>query len=159
MALNYGLITQKPELEYKFSDGTVERVKDLLVKTFDDTIDFSNAYTIIEVSKEYIARPDLVSFVLYHSDEYADILCKINGISNPFELMEGNVLICPRPEYINRFSKVVKTNMDGLASTSSSLLTRTQTFKKNKDEKRSPNEATVFDHNYMQVGDTNLLIY
>ena len=73
--------------------------------------------------------------------------------------MEGNVLICPRPEYINRFSKVVKTNMDGLASTSSSLLTKAQTFKKNKDEKRSPNEATVFDHNYMQVGDTNLLIY
>lgn len=159
MPLNYGLIKQKPELEYKFSDGTIERVKDLLVKTFDDTIDFSNAYTIVEVSKEYIARPDLISFVLYHSDEYADILCKINGISNPFELMEGNILICPQPEFIDRFTKAVKTNMDGLASTSSSLLNRTQTFKKNKDEKRSPNEATVFDHNYVQVGDTNLLIY
>ena len=131
----------------------------MLVKTFDNTVDFSNAYTIVEVTKEYIARPDLVSFVLYHTDEYADILCKINGISNPFELMEGNILICPREEFINRFSKAVSDNMDGLASTSSSLLTRKQSFKKNKDEKRSPNEATVFDHNYVQVGDTNLLIY
>ena len=159
MPLNYGLITKKPELEYKFSDGTTETVKDLLAKTFDNTVDFSNAYTIVEVTKEYIARPDLVSFVLYHTDEYADILCKINGISNPFELMEGNILICPREEFINRFSKAVSDNMDGLASTSSSLLTRKQSFKKNKGEKRSPNEATVFDHNYVQVGDTNLLIY
>ena len=42
MPLNYGLITKKPELEYKFSDGTTETVKDLLVKTFDNTVDFFN---------------------------------------------------------------------------------------------------------------------
>ena len=52
MPLNYGLITKKPELEYKFSDGTTETVKDLLAKTFDNTVDFSNAYTIVEVTKE-----------------------------------------------------------------------------------------------------------
>ena len=51
MPLNYGLITKKPELEYKFSDGTTETVKDLLAKTFDNTVDFSNAYTIVEVTK------------------------------------------------------------------------------------------------------------
>lgn len=159
MALNYGLIKQKPELNYKFLDGTSQDIKDLLVKTFDDTIDFSNAYTLVEITKEYIARPDLVSFVLYHTDEYADILCKINGISNPFELMEGNILICPTEEYVNRFSRAMKDDMDGLATESSSLIKKTQSFKKNKDEKRSPNEATVFDHNYVPIGDTNLLIY
>ena len=156
--LNYNSLASKPEMS-RMIDGKKVSYKDLLCHTLSDEEPIFEGITFIKVTDDYVARPDLISLAVYGTDQYADILCKINGISNPFELMEGNILICPREEFINRFSKAVSDNMDGLASTSSSLLTKKQSFKKNKDEKRSPNEATVFDHNYVQVGDTNLLIY
>ena len=50
-----------------------------------------------EVEPSQIARPDLLSYDLYGDELYADILCKLNGISNPLELNEGMIIIIPSP--------------------------------------------------------------
>lgn len=160
MALNYGTLEFKPEIEVKLN-GMQVKMKDLLRKTYRDDIDFMESFKVIEVTKEYNGRPDLISQAVYHTDEYADILCKLNGISNPFELCEGNRVICPGEQLINKIADldISQSNLEGLADDTSSLLKKYNNYKKEKNEKRSPNEATVFDHTYLEIPNTNLLIY
>lgn len=158
MSLEYGTLEHKSLVDYKLGKASL-RVQDLLTKTFNDDIDFYSNYTLIEVTKEYIGRPDLISYALYHDDMYADILCKINGVSNPFELNEGMVLVCPSENFINRFNKLENSTLDGFAEDTDTLQKKYKTFKKQKNEKRSPNEATIFDHKYTKIEGTNLLVY
>lgn len=160
MSLNYSLLSSKSKIEYSNNKNTYsEKIIDLLSKTYRDDIDFSEMYSLIEITKEYNARPDLVSLAIYKTDEYADIICKINGISNPFELYEGMILICPNEGVIDKFASLQPSDLDGIADDKSSLLEKYNTFKKNRTEKRSPNEATVFDHSYILIPDTNLMLY
>jgi hypothetical protein len=56
-----------------------------------------------EVEPSQIARPDLLSYDLYGDELYADILCKLNGISNPLELNEGMIIIIPSPDDLDKF--------------------------------------------------------
>lgn len=160
MALNYGILEYKPEIQVKI-DGMQVKMKDLLRKTYRDDIDFMESFKVIEVTKEYNGRPDLISQAIYHTDEYADILCKLNGISNPFELCEGNMIICPGEQLISKIPDldISNSNIEGLADDTSTLLKKYNNYKKEKNEKRSPNEATVFDHTYIAIPDTNLLVY
>lgn len=161
MALSYPLIESKSNINYKSNDesGYSEDVVDLLSKTYNDDIDFSEMYEIVKVTKEYVARPDLVSLAIYKTDCYADIICKINGISNPFELNEGNILICPNINIVGQMAKLTPSSLDGLAEDTQQLVEKYNTFKKNRTEKRSPNEATAFDHTYLEIPNTNLLLY
>ena len=45
------------------------------------------------VTDEYAMRPDLISFAVYGSPNFVDILLKANEISNPFSVDVGDVLI------------------------------------------------------------------
>ena len=92
--LDYKLLERK-QVIHKGTDQYI----DLLSKTFDESV-YSNAIPLI-VNKYYVARPDLISLALYGDDKYADIICKINGISNPFEINEDDVIIAPNIEYFN----------------------------------------------------------
>ncbi len=158
MALDYKTLEYKTEMTKTQSDVSI-KMKDLLKKTFNNNIDISESYTIVEVTKEYNGRPDLISQAIYHTDAYADILCKINGISNPFELMEGNLIICPGEGIIEKIPDVEISSLDALADDKDELMKKFNTYKKTKDEKRSPNEATVFDHSYVEIPNTNLILY
>ena len=91
--LDYKILKNKGKLYKKNSDGTTEEFLDLLTKSCN-SMD-STAGDIIIVNKYYIARPDLISLAVYGDDKYGDIICKINGISNPFELNEGMYLYTP----------------------------------------------------------------
>ena len=65
---------------------------------------------IVEVTEEFICRPDLLSKEVYGSEEYAFIICKLNGISNPLELNRGMLLAIPSPDSLDQF--VVQVNND-----------------------------------------------
>ena len=93
MALNYSILGKKPTAEKNGS-----KFIDLLPQTIDPNVVISG--TLLVVNKYYIARPDLISLAVYGDDRYADIICKINGISNPFELNEDDVLVIPNIETI-----------------------------------------------------------
>lgn len=95
--MNYRILANKPEIEI-VKDGERTEMKDLLAKSFSGSAD--NLGHFVKVNKYYVARPDLLSFALYGTDMYADVICKINGISNPFELNEGMVVLCPLQSFI-----------------------------------------------------------
>jgi len=97
MALNY------PTLEYKnvmYNPNNGEMYLDLLQKTWDEW-PRGGATTPIIVNKYYVARPDLISLDVFGDDRYGDLICKYNGISNPFDLNEGMAILIPPMDWIN----------------------------------------------------------
>ena len=130
--LLYSVINNKGTI---YSDYLNDEIYNLLDMTFalpNNGFDFN----VFDVSAQYIARPDLISKDAYGDSMYADVICKINGISNPFELNEGMKLILPRPEYILDFA-----------------------IPKQRNTKRSPNEAIVGDSRFKIDSTSGVIIY
>lgn len=161
MALDYKLVNAKPTVQFQHDDGTYEKGKDLFTKTYNDELDLNGLCNVIQVTREYIARPDLISFAVYGTDEHADILCKLNGISNPFELNEGMILIIPNQQILPNLTLTESDPYHGFITDESTqtFIEPRSNYKKAKNEKRSPNEATVFDHNYIISDDKKLVYY
>ena len=142
--LDYKLINYKPKI---IKDD--EQYFDLLSKTFNEELTAS--FTPIIVNKYYVARPDLISLALYGDDRYGDIICKINGISNPFELNEDMTLIVPNVEYLNdciinnqKSSSIIED-----PQTDTIQLKDKRNMQKRVDELRSPNQQVLGDSNYI----------
>ena len=134
-----------------------EEMYNLLYMSYKLPKDFK--YQIIKVSREYIARPDLLSKHFYGTVDNADIICKINGISNPFELNENMYLIIPEASDLQFFY-----NTDSLAgelSTDDSLKDDigTLNMQKKKNEPRKANEQIVGDGNFRIDKNNKIVIY
>lgn len=110
-------------------------------------------YNIFEVTEEYVARPDLISYDAYGDEMYTDVICKLNGISNPFELNKGTKLIIPSPEHIMNF--ITKPSANDIES--DEKLNRP--ISKQKNEKRKPNEAIVGDKRFKIDRTSGVIIY
>ena len=113
------------------------------------------------VNKYYVGRPDLVSLALYGDDRYGDIICKINGISNPFELQEDTVLIIPNFEFLNDCLYKDSVASDIIKDDKKEYI---QFIDKNnkqklKNESRSPNEQTIGDSNYIIDKSLGIVFY
>jgi len=69
------------------------------------------------VTQDFQMRPDQLAFQAYSSEEYVGSLMKINGISNPFALEEGDVVVAPTKESIdasfNAREATIKSNEGG----------------------------------------------
>ena len=128
-----------------------DNIIDLQQQTFIIPEQFS--YKVIEVSDGFVGRPDLVSRFCYQNDIYADIICKLNGISNPFELNEGVLLIVPEIAELDKFmyhesatERAEMSNVDGPKP-------------KSKKEKRKANEAVVGDTRFKIDSNNKIIIY
>ena len=150
MALKYINIDKK---NTKLKNG-IEMI-DFLCKTFQIPKDFT--FTLTEITEDYIARPDLVSFALYSTTDYADILCKLNGISNPMELNKGDILICPEINYILSF--YIAENSLYNDSAIDKLNDNIKTSQKRKNEKRKANEQVIGDANFKIDHKNKIIIY
>jgi hypothetical protein len=141
------------------SDYLQEEIYNLLDLTF--LIPSRYNYNIFTVTKDYIARPDLISYDAYGDETFADIICKVNGISNPFELNEGMKLIIPSPENILDFTRRVQKypGEDLYNSTNDSAVTSMQNNVKTKRSKRQANEAVVGDKRFKIDAATGIIIY
>lgn len=74
-------------------DGTV--VRDLTQSMFDlNNLNFVS-YSPYRVPADYVMRPDLISKAVYNNTKYAEIILKFNGISNPFSINEGDLILIP----------------------------------------------------------------
>lgn len=142
--LNYKLLEYKSEININN-----ETYQDLLSKTYDDSSSFRA--TPLVVNKYYVARPDLISLALYGDDKYADILCKINGISNPFELNENDIIIVPNIEYLNDCIYKSRYSSDLIIDSKSETIQKIDknNKQKRKDETRSPNEQIIGESNFV----------
>ena len=99
-----------------------------------------------------MARPDLVSQACYQNDIYADIICKLNGISNPFELAEGMLLVIPELADLDKF-KYRETPAE--ANVSDTNVPKP----KQKKEKRKANESVVGDVRFKIDNNNKIIIY
>lgn len=120
---------------------------------------------IIQVTSEFIGRPDLLSKEVYGSEEYAGIICKVNGISNPIELNKDMLIALPAPDILDKF--VVQESLDevywsdpdkdtpengtsGSTGNKGSVQKNYQlpTPKTSTDKNRRPNEALATDKRF-----------
>lgn len=156
MGLNYKILQYKNIVS---KDG--ETFFDLGSETFDKDLKITGSFII--VNHMYIGRPDLISYAIYGTDEYADIICKINGISNPFELNENDLIFIPSMDYILRCCKVLNdTDSDFVESEDTTLnITIDNSVKnqKNLEERRSSWEQVKGDKNYVLDNTTGLIFY
>ena len=112
-------------------------------------------YELFEVTEKYIARPDLLVTDIYGDSLYSDIICKLNGISNPFELNAGMILVIPSPDCITDF-----TNIPNEKESDSRLLNKdNKPVPKKKNEPRKANEALISDTRFKIDRNNGVVIY
>lgn len=152
--LDYRLINTKPLITVNS-----KTYRDLLTKTIDDEKNW-NANVVI-VNKYYVARPDLISLAIYGDDKYADIICKINGISNPFELNEDDVLLIPNINYLNECLSKQRVPSEIISNPKKDFIQPidVNNKQKKKNELRSPNEQTIGESNYVIDKSLGIVFY
>lgn len=137
-----------------YSDWLQDIVINLNDSTF--TIPATYEYELLQVTEKYIARPDLLSKDIYGDTLYSDLLCKLNGISNPFELNEGMILVIPSPDCIIDFMKTPTIEECDSSINSNSA---NKPIAKNNNEKRKANESVVGDSRFRIDKTKGIVIY
>ena len=133
------------------SDWLDEDVINLNDSTFK--IPQSYQYEIIELDEKYIARPDLLSLDVYGDTIYSDLLCKLNGISNPFEMNKGMLIIVPSPDVIMNFMNIPSIEDSDISNDINKPII------KKKTSKRKANEAIVGDSRFKIDKSRGIVIY
>lgn len=113
-------------------------------------------YEIIEVTEKYVCRPDILSIDIYGDVIYTDLICKLNGISNPFELNKGMLLLIPSPDCIMSFMKTPTTAECDSYLDNESI---NKPIAKTKNSKRKANEAVVGDTRFKIDKTRGIVIY
>ena len=96
----------------KFTRSDGNDVVDLTQPMFElksTTYDSINMY---RVPKEYVMRPDLIAKSVYNDAGYAEVILKYNGISNPFSINEGDLILVPDLNSITAKFKVQSVTSD-----------------------------------------------
>lgn len=147
--MDYQVLENKKDI---VSSINGERIKDLLTLTF--IMPEAARFNMFRVTHEYVARPDLICLAQYGSDDPVDIICKINGISNPFELNEGRVLALPSS------ADLWKYTYDGdTIQQESEPDNNIAPAPKSRIEKRKPNEAVIGDKRFKIDKEHRAVIY
>lgn len=95
-------------------------VWDLTQSSINYDIANMNSRKLYRVSSDLVMRPDLISLYNTGDPQYCGSLMKVNGISNPFAIDEGRILIILSPEVIRRTYERKKQELSGNTSSSSS---------------------------------------
>ena len=153
--LNYRIIENKSTI--KTEDG--DQYIDLLSENLNENAVLSGAPLI--VNKHYVARPDLISLALYGDDRYGDIICKLNGISNPFELNEDMLIYVPSIENAREIAKGSSIESEIISKEENEeIAERTQfPLQKMVSDKRKPNEQIIGDRTYVIDKSLGLVFY
>ena len=147
--MDYEVLNKK-----KLTSNTVvgEDILDLATLTFVDPDSYN--YKIFQVTEEYIARPDLLCIDQYGTDDVTDIICKLNGISNPFELNVGMFVALPEAGLLNLFL-YDNDNIETFTQSSYSNSIKP----KSPTEKRAANEAIIGDKRFSIDKNNRVVIY
>ena len=148
------ILNQKSDI---YSEYLGEPIVNLLDKSF--RIPQEYPATLYYVEEEYTARPDLLSLDLYGDERYADILCKLNGISNPYEMYEGQYMLIPSFASLEKFyiqpSEAWKEPDEKEEPANEPVMP----VLKKKTDKRKPNEAIVGDKRFNIDPISKIVIY
>lgn len=130
-----------------------EKIVNLLDKTF--VMPYTFDYNVVIVTEDFIGRMDLISKKTYGTSKYQDLLCKLNGISNPFELNEGAIVILPDISELDKFYYTEKP--ENLEINTDSIIKKP--VAKGKNEKRKPNEAIIGEKRFKLDPTRKVIIY
>jgi hypothetical protein len=151
--LIYPTLDNKKNIKSDFLEDTI---MDMLVPTF--VIPKNYSYELYQVEEKYIARPDLISYDIYGDTMFGDLICKLNGISNPFELNKDMILVLPSPDSIMDFIYIPSAgDLDdswGVVGTSN-----VDKNVKTKASKRQANEAILGDARFKIDKTSKVIIY
>lgn len=150
--LNYRIINYKP----KVTRNGITFI-DLMGKNFTPVEGVDGDFII--VNKYYVARPDLISLAVYQTDSYADIICKVNGISNPFEMNEDDILFLPHVDYMANCVKYAPESSDFIESEDEEIKKISKSNKKRFDEIRGSNELIEGEDNFIIDKSMGLVFY
>jgi len=134
------------------SDYLDEDIVDFLGGTY--TIPDSYQCQIVQVDPGYDARMDLVSERLYGDDIYLDIISRLNGPGNPFEVAEDTYMIVPMNDDVTEFVH----DPDKAWNVSTGDPYKTPKPKARRD-KRRPNEAVIGDKRFNIDAQSRIVIY
>jgi hypothetical protein len=146
----------------KFTKLNGEVITDLISSTFSfEKIGFTSSGPII-VNEGEDMRPDLVTQRVYGDHSKFDILLKYNGISNPFSLKAGDILLgLPYGNLDNAFKSPLKVVEKGLEKTNELEKTfidpKTKKDKSRLDELKKKND-NVLPPNVNKPGDKNVKV-
>jgi len=76
-------------------DTKQDNLYNFFATTFVDFNDLNFPLSNTSATEEQYMRLDLISQEIYKSDSYVDILCNVNYIDNPLNIMESDVLVYP----------------------------------------------------------------
>lgn len=78
---------------FRKKDGNV--IRDLTKTMFDFKANNYVNYSVYRVPSDYEMRPDLIAQSVYNNTVYAEYILKYNGISNPFSIDTGDIILIP----------------------------------------------------------------
>lgn len=135
------------------SDYLNEDIVDLLGGSFQ----IPNSYQcdIVPVESGFEARMDLIAQEVYGDDIYADIISRLNGPANPFEVDEDDYLILPYTDKLEDFIQEPSSEW----SESRIKLEAKKPKAKVKNEKRKPNEAVIGDKRFNIDTQSKIIVY
>lgn len=145
------ILDKKETFESLYCD---EEIIDLLSQTFKIPDDFR--FNIMQTTAEHICRPDLLSYDAYGTPEHAELLMKLNGISNPFELNEGVYIVIPAYDYLEQFQIIPAKSTYADISTDEFVPT---VQPQKKDKRRTTNDSLVKDNRYKINPATGVITY
>ncbi len=110
MALNLKYLNLKRIITKTNYFGEKKTVTDLSEPTLKPDFNSTNwkVARTVTVTSDYAMRPDLISYYAYGVDSFADIIMKANGISNPFAIAEGDIILIPDQTQFKYFYKKPK---------------------------------------------------
>lgn len=148
--INHTVLNNKKNIHSNWLGETIINLND---PSFQIPKEYS--YEIMEVTEKYIARPDILSHDIYGDSLYSDLLCKLNGISNPFELNVGMILVIPSPDCVMDFMKTPSVE----ECDASIGNTTNKPVAKQKNQKRKANEAVIGDRRFNIDKSRGIVIY
>lgn len=131
-----------------------EEIVDLLSQTFRIPDDFR--FNIMQTTEEHICRPDLVSYDAYGTPEHAELLMKLNGISNPFELNSDVYIIIPTYDYLEDFTIIPAKSTHANIAVEEFIPAVASPIK---NTRRTTNDSLVGDNRYKINPATGVITY
>jgi hypothetical protein len=141
--MNYNTLHNKNII----TSPTGERYKDLISRTFEINESLKIA-DFFRVSADLVMDPAGISFRYYGTTDYADAIMKINEISNPFSIEEGDILVMVQDSQIKNFYRNPDQSAARLSSQFNEETRQSQKDKarlaflkqKNKDKRNKSND-------------------
>lgn len=97
-----------------------EPILNLAEPIFDNKKTINTNFIPYKLTSDYRMRPDLISISGFGTDEYTELILKLNGIINPFSIDENDIILMPNVDDVldniidnksqNSFNDAVKAN-------------------------------------------------